>query len=208
MTSMVSFVSRRVVRRAVRGRLWYSTIAFQQVHLLRTRHPVLPPAFQPAWQDLMAETRVLVSTGLTDFLVNLLLPTPPPAPVATRPPGRQRVNDKQLLPSDLKVLLLTPGDWVTHRTDHVEVGTCQTSLRTETDIVRKKNPMAPFGVYAAIGVEGLADYGPYGVVFPRYTKRFWEVKDAPAVLCAVQSLDVDEAEGWYTAEDLAEAMRK
>ncbi|MFD9735443.1 hypothetical protein [Umezawaea sp. NPDC059074] len=207
MTSMLFFVGRRVIRRTVRGRVRFSTITFQQVHVLQVRFPVLPAEFHPAWQDLMADTRLRVSTGLADLLASLFAPTPTPAPTPALPPGRQRVNSKQLLPADLKVLLLNPGDWVTHRTDHEGVGTCQTALRTETDIVRKKNPAAPFGVYAAIGIVGLADYGPYGVVFPRYTNRVWQVKDAPAVLCAVQSLDVDEAEGWYTAEDLAEARR-
>jgi len=207
MTSMLFFVGRRVIRRTVLGRVRFSTITFQQVHLLQVRHPDLPAEFRPAWQDLMAETRLQVSTGLTDLLMSLFAPTPPPTPAPALPPGRKRVNDKQLLPSDLKDMLRNNGDWVTHRTDHVGVGTCQTSLRTETDVVRKKNPAAPFGVYAAVGVEGLADYGPYGVVFPRYKDRTWQVKDAPAVLCAVESLDVDEAEGWYTEEDLAEARR-
>ncbi|MFD7657059.1 hypothetical protein ACFV4N_24055 [Actinosynnema sp. NPDC059797] len=189
MTSFTHFVAQQVVRHA--------TYSHHQITPAHQQFPALTPQLHAEWRTWLDDTRPLLINGLSDWVASWFEPTPVTPPQAGGSPDQpRRRNSKQLLPSDLERMLRNSSRYVCHRTDREDVGTCETSLCAETDQARKKNPTAPHGVFAAIGVEGIKDYGPYGIVFDRYGRRSWVVVDAPAVLCAVDELTTDEAVGW------------
>ncbi|MCS7479502.1 hypothetical protein ACFFQW_39375 [Umezawaea endophytica] len=207
MSAMLRLAGRESLSRATYTRVGYTARTFHTTPVLRQRFPVLTPELRPEWNQLLAQTGQVVQAGITDLLSRLFGPTPatPAAPPA--PTGPQRVNSKQLLPSDLVRLLDESTRYVCHRTNEESVGTCQAPLRAETDQSRMKNPMAPFGVYATVGVQGIADYGQYGIVYDRFGDLFWAPHDPPAVRAAVDSIAPDRAVGWFLQKHLEEALK-
>ncbi|HEX6344720.1 hypothetical protein [Umezawaea sp.] len=209
MSAALRLAGRESLSRATYTRIGRTAREFHTTAALRPRFPVLPPELHQEWGGLLALTGNLVQAGITELLSSLFGTgtTVPAHPAATPAGGPKRVNAKQLLPSDLRRLLAENTRYVCHRTNDESVGTCQEPLRAETDQSRMKNPMAPHGVYATIGVRGIADYGRYGVVYERYGDVFWGPHDAPAVRAAVDSIDPARAVGWYVQEHLDEALR-
>lgn len=207
MTTSVFLLRRVILRRAVFNQVRLSLRSYHQIMPIYQQYPVLPMDLGEEWHGWVAQVRPVFAMSVSSWIMELLQPPATPRPSA--PPascgGRQRSNAKQLLPSDLKRMLANNSQYVCHRTEDSGAGTCEEPLRAETDQAKKKNPTAPFGIYAVVGVGGVADYGRYGIVYNRYD-RVW-TRMGGDVLCSVAELSTDEAVGWFLQEDLEEARR-
>lgn len=210
MTALIPAASRLAVRRTVFDSVWLTARRYQPIVLIRRQFPVFTPhAFDEFRLWVNASRPMLFAGGVTSWLSSWFASPATPVPTTPAGPGggRRRVNAKHLLPHEIKRLLENSADYVCHRTDNEAAGTCREPVYGVTEQHLKKNPMAPDGVWAVVGVRGFRDYGRYLVIYPRYSgSRTWRRMDPPAVLCEVTQLDPDDAIGWCTQEDVDEAL--
>jgi hypothetical protein len=122
--------------------------------------------------------------------------------------GEPPKDPKELTVRQLVELLKDSPSYVVHRTKAPDAGTCQVPLVPETDPERMKNPMAPIGIYATVGVSGLGDYGEYGVVIRRDAFP-WSKHEGPVVIYRGENaiIDPSQAVGYYRKETMEAAMK-
>jgi hypothetical protein len=206
-------------------RMTLQTLVYQRVHHVfrtypqftqfRRRFPVALPILVVAWRNYVTSVGTATTAGATEWVPAWIKSwfTPPTTGTPISGGGAQGdqppADPYRLTVRQLVDMLDDSSAYVAHRTDNYAAGTCRDSLRAENDPHKRKNPSAPPGIYGTIGVTGLPDYGPYGVVIKK-SAVLWLNHEGAVVRFSGEEIPVSLVEGWYAAEDLekAKALRK